>query len=94
MVVNEFRLLFSIDITFSDLRDLKNLRITGYHEDAIPGIILELSQNEEYRSNPELMEKEVKQILLRNATPDGVMRCSKTEIASPAAELFASYFTD
>ena len=40
------------------------------------------------------MEKEVRWILLRNATPDGVMRCSKTEIASPAAELFASYFTD
>ena len=39
-------------------------------------------------------EKEVRQILLRNATPDGVMRCSRTEVAGRVVELFTSYFTD
>ena len=89
-----YSVYYSSDIIHSDLKDLKNSPVVGYHEDAIPGIILELSQNEGYRYNPEQMEKEVKQILLRNATPDGVMRVTKTEIASEAAELFSSYFVD
>eukprot|EP00092_Neocalanus_flemingeri_P023314 GFUD01025278.1.p1 GENE.GFUD01025278.1~~GFUD01025278.1.p1 ORF type:complete len:2291 (+),score=510.26 GFUD01025278.1:413-6874(+) len=63
----------------------------GYHEDAIPGIILELSQLEECKDE-ETLEQRCKERLLECATPDGVMRLKDTKLKDQAEPIFQTYF--
>ena len=60
---------------------------SGYHDDAIPGIILELSQLEECQDE-EVLEQRCKERLLECATPDGVMRLTDTQLKDQAEEIF------
>eukprot|EP00090_Calanus_glacialis_P031123 TRINITY_DN5102_c0_g1_i8.p1 TRINITY_DN5102_c0_g1~~TRINITY_DN5102_c0_g1_i8.p1 ORF type:complete len:2193 (-),score=498.77 TRINITY_DN5102_c0_g1_i8:57-6239(-) len=63
----------------------------GYHEDAIPGIVLELSQHEDCIDEV-VLEERCKERLLECATPDGVMRLTDTQLKDEAEDIFQTYF--
>ena len=63
----------------------------GYHEDVIPGLVMQICQNEKDIEGEALVQR-VKQQLLLCATPDSVIRTKDTYLAEETEELFETYF--
>ena len=79
------------EIKVKSNKKLTHLLFSGYHDDVIPGIILELSQLEECQDE-KVLEQKCKESLLQCATPDGVMRLTDTQLKEQAEDIFHTYF--